>query len=564
MVKRHRTLVSGGVAGLILVAVSLLAVLGPATPAQAQIDISGAWDFEILGFGPEAIPCPSMIVQNGATFTIDVECRNIGFGDFVGDIDVETGEFTASGTIASLPIELAGTASPDGETIEGTWDASSIGLSGTLTATRTGPVQTPTPLPTLSSPVDLTGTWRVEFRGIFSGTCESVIVQTGTELVSLAQCSILGTVNLTGTLSPLTGAFTLSSSLVTLDGVVGADGNRWTGTWSALGFGGTISGERVDDIELIDVSGQWDAVLLGDVSDTCALEIEQDLLAASAVLDCEGLDARSLEGTVNPFSGFLSLSETLGDIETSLSGRLGPDGSYIFGREFVGPMFLSGGASRTFIAVPAGALERGIVLLNCRPEAELMANNCFYGGGVGEPNEFPVAIQVAVAPVGGYGGLDASVSWPDAFAFRSGSSSTCETASFFGAGSSVMLSCIYVSHGDFVGSVFTLTLACDPGGTGDISLSDTSFQDLDEDLGSPTLINATVTCLAPQRSGPGQLIGDADCSFEVSSIDAALVLQYDAGLLETLDCLAGADVNRDGNVNSIDAVLILQDVAGLL
>ncbi|MCI0856105.1 MAG: hypothetical protein J4N98_05410, partial [Chloroflexi bacterium] len=215
MVKRHRTLAASGAAGLILVAVSLFAAFGPATPAQAQIDISGAWDFEIFGFGPEPIPCPSMIVQTGATFTIAVECTSIGFGDFVGEIDVETGDFTASGDIANIPIELAGTASADGETIEGTWDASSVGFSGTLTATRTGPVQTPTPLPTFSSPVDLTGTWRVEFRGIFSGTCESVIVQTGTELVSLAQCSILGTVNLTGTLSPLTGAFTLSSSLVT-------------------------------------------------------------------------------------------------------------------------------------------------------------------------------------------------------------------------------------------------------------------------------------------------------------------------------------------------------------
>ena len=50
----------------------------------------------------------------------------------------------------------------------------------------------------------------------------------------------------------------------------------------------------------------------------------------------------------------------------------------------------------------------------------------------------------------------------------------------------------------------------------------------------------------------------------MSSIDAALVLQHEAGLLETLDCLAGADVNFDGNIDSRDALLILQDVAGLL
>ena len=128
MVKRHRTLVSGGVAGLILVAVSLLAVLGPATPAQAQIDISGEWNFEILGFGPEAIACPSTIEQTDATFTVDTSCTDLGFGTFVGEIDVETGEFTATGNITGMPIELAGTASQDGETIEGTWDASSFGF----------------------------------------------------------------------------------------------------------------------------------------------------------------------------------------------------------------------------------------------------------------------------------------------------------------------------------------------------------------------------------------------------------------------------------------------------
>jgi hypothetical protein len=53
MAKRHQTLAAGGAAGLILLAVSLLAVFGTATPAQAQIDISGNWDFEVHGFAPD-------------------------------------------------------------------------------------------------------------------------------------------------------------------------------------------------------------------------------------------------------------------------------------------------------------------------------------------------------------------------------------------------------------------------------------------------------------------------------------------------------------------------------
>jgi hypothetical protein len=52
--------------------------------------------------------------------------------------------------------------------------------------------------------------------------------------------------------------------------------------------------------------------------------------------------------------------------------------------------------------------------------------------------------------------------------------------------------------------------------------------------------------------------GDADCSGAIDSVDAALVLQYEAALIDPLLCAAYADVNRDGLVNSIDAVLILQ------
>lgn len=60
------------------------------------------------------------------------------------------------------------------------------------------------------------------------------------------------------------------------------------------------------------------------------------------------------------------------------------------------------------------------------------------------------------------------------------------------------------------------------------------------------------------------LAGDANCDGSVNSIDAALVLQYGAGLLAELPCQDNADVNGDGVYNSIDAALILQYVAGLL
>jgi len=62
----------------------------------------------------------------------------------------------------------------------------------------------------------------------------------------------------------------------------------------------------------------------------------------------------------------------------------------------------------------------------------------------------------------------------------------------------------------------------------------------------------------------GGLIGDANCDGAASAVDAALVLQYDAGIISSLPCAENADVNEDGSINSIDGALILQFTAGLL
>lgn len=62
------------------------------------------------------------------------------------------------------------------------------------------------------------------------------------------------------------------------------------------------------------------------------------------------------------------------------------------------------------------------------------------------------------------------------------------------------------------------------------------------------------------------LRGDVSCDGLVNSIDAALILQHDAGLLMNLPCeeLRIADLNGDYRINSLDSLLILQYAAGLL
>ena len=64
--------------------------------------------------------------------------------------------------------------------------------------------------------------------------------------------------------------------------------------------------------------------------------------------------------------------------------------------------------------------------------------------------------------------------------------------------------------------------------------------------------------------GQKTLQGDVDCSDRVDSIDAVLVLQLGAALLDLLLCPEAADLNDDAAVDSVDASLILQIVAGLL
>jgi hypothetical protein len=64
------------------------------------------------------------------------------------------------------------------------------------------------------------------------------------------------------------------------------------------------------------------------------------------------------------------------------------------------------------------------------------------------------------------------------------------------------------------------------------------------------------------NSGP--TAGDVNCDGDVNSIDGALVLQSDAGLIDSLPCPQNADVSGDGLVNAIDATLILQYDAGLI
>jgi subtilisin family serine protease/glucose/arabinose dehydrogenase len=86
---------------------------------------------------------------------------------------------------------------------------------------------------------------------------------------------------------------------------------------------------------------------------------------------------------------------------------------------------------------------------------------------------------------------------------------------------------------------------------------------------TPTPTSTAPAVVTPTRTPtptatPPQLRGDVNCDGGVTAIDAALVLQLVAGLIDTLACADAADANGDARVTAVDAALILQRVAGLI
>ena len=66
------------------------------------------------------------------------------------------------------------------------------------------------------------------------------------------------------------------------------------------------------------------------------------------------------------------------------------------------------------------------------------------------------------------------------------------------------------------------------------------------------------------RTPPSQEVGDASCDGTVDPLDAALILQFAAGLTPALPCPRRADASGDGTVNPLDAALVLQFAGGFI
>ena len=62
---------------------------------------------------------------------------------------------------------------------------------------------------------------------------------------------------------------------------------------------------------------------------------------------------------------------------------------------------------------------------------------------------------------------------------------------------------------------------------------------------------------------PRYTLGDVNDDGEIDNLDAAMILKYDAGIIDSVNELA-ADVNNDGASDNLDAAVILKYDAGII
>ena len=204
-------------------------------------------------------------------------------------------------------------------------------------------------------------------------------------------------------------------------------------------------------------------------------------------------------------------------------------------------------------------------------------------------SDLAVRVDVALAPADGFSGFQLELLKDGALLYAPAADPADEALwpqclepgrviTEFEASESVQFSCLQTElppADDASGPLAEFAMAC-PSGTASsnsvLSLrpgeeaaeAGTLFWSAERSPVAPLLFDASVSCVGPQFGGPGPTRGDANCDGRTNSIDAVIVLQYVADLLDSLPCQQLADMDRDEDVTSLDAALILQADAGLL
>ena len=424
--------------------------------------------------------------------------------------------------------------------------------------------------------IDLSGTWDLEFySAVGSGTCIALVEQEGSDLAMLAECDLVGAIELVGTIDLTTGVFSIAGEGVVIEGLTAADGNSFRGAWAYSDLiAGALNGQRSDEIELIDLSGDWKLVTEFDVGATCDAEFAHVWLELTASIDCGELGLGEWTGTAHPLTGEFKLGGPLGANEVVLQGS--PEGPGISGMWSTSDTRKPDG----LIGVPSDQAHRGIIAVVCGLRAELQPRQCIAPLG----RDVPVRAVTLLPPAYGSTGfqvelqIDGELLYvpsadPATEAIWPGCVAPMRNIATSESGESLTFSChpdIVLSPDTAAGPLLKLAMACPPFASsktalvlqpGDEASGAGTLFALDQGVAvAPLLFNATMSCFVL----PGARYADVNCDGKTNSIDAAFVLQYVAGLLDVLPCPELADPNFDGATTSADATLILQHSAGLL
>ncbi len=566
---KRRISVVGAMIGLLGLGGVVLVVAVDARGDEG-LDLTGTWSIE-LG-GPEPQTCEAAfdhLPGRTSIGLISLACSVFGQGGGFGIFDPDTNGVQISADFPyaapAIHVTLEGTATPDGQSFSGVWfESYDQEQPNEFTATREGPLVSP--LPTLPEPVDISGTWRIDFTGSLTGSCEAVVQQKGRKLHASAECDVIGRVLLWGRIDASTGAFSLggggAGGGVGLEGVA-SDSESESGTWTSFPpLAGTFTAERAG-VDYIDVNGEWDAVVEEEPGTTCKISFRQDLLLLDVSLDCGELGAGEFGGSIDPIGGSVSLDGSLGDIEMGMGGRAAADGSSFFGWVYQ----RRAQWRRQLIAVPQKELDRGVIAVDCRPDREGLQTEC--GGRTND--DLTVAVEAVVLPANLPQRVEMSLVWPaDVIAYHPAPipqdeavAGQCDDVERTVGTAGAEFSCLLPADVS-QGPLFSLTLTC----LREASVTpDLGWLDLEEvgPVGpepGPVLIDAVIAPCAGVRHG-GYPLGDADCGGSTDSVDGALVLQFEAQVIDSLECWRAADANRDEHVDSVDASVILQCGAAL-
>ena len=390
--------------------------------------------------------------------------------------------------------------------------------------------------------IGVAGDWFIMLAGDITTGCSATFVQTGSDLTATIDCRGFDPWDLTGSIELATGSFNVRSDAfswrVGIEGSVAASGDEIGGNWSVGSLlAGTFTGalgqepptETPADSPVVNLVGEWNfgfTIALDIESNDamiCTGGIQQANAELFAAMLCTGDDTGVVRGLVEPATNRVVLIGTISRLPVVFEGIASGDGT---------------------------SLDGDMLVVDALPVDVIAIRN----------DRSPDFIDLT-----GTWSLELDPLEPETSESTFSDSCTATLQQRFGMLSAVT-DCEILGAGTFSGSInpssgnFFITRTPESAGGAYLGTASPGGNFILGVWSDPTH-DVSGGFRALRTSGP---FGDVNCNAAVNSIDAALVLQFDARLTGSLACPEFADMNQDGRIGSVDAALILQRVAGLI